>query len=81
MNKFRIIQILAILLIAGDLAGMWVATDVYNEVEDRIVRVLCLSCIKLEPKIDQAFTFNTIDGAEHPMFVLENLTKGLVFLH
>jgi hypothetical protein len=81
MNKFRIIQILAILLIVGDLGAMWATTDVYDEVEDRIVRVLCLSCIKLEPKTDASFTFETVDGAAHPSFVLENLTKGLVFLH
>ena len=81
MNKFRVIQIMAILLIAGDLVGMWIVTDVYDEVEDRILRVLCLSCIKLDPKTDQAFTFNTVDDVEHPSFVVENLTKGLVFLH
>ena len=81
MNKFRIIQILAIILIAGDLAAMWATTDVYDEVEDRIVRVLCLSCIKLEPKTDSLFTFDILEGTEHPDFVLENLTKGLVFLH
>jgi hypothetical protein len=81
MNKLRIIQIFAIVLIAGDLLGMWVVTDVYDEVQDRIVKVLCLSCIKLEPKTTTEFTFTTANGAAHPSFVLENLTRGLVFLH
>ena len=81
MNKFRIVQFLAILLIAGDLASIWVTTDVYDEVEDKIVRILCLSCIKLEPKTNSSFTFETVNTEEHPTFVLENLTKGLVFLH
>jgi hypothetical protein len=81
MNKFRVVQLLAILLIAGDLMAMWVVTDVYDEVEDRIVRVLCLSCIKLEPRTEASFTFDTVGNAGHPEFVLENLTKGLVFLH
>ncbi len=81
MNKLRIIQIFAIVLIAGDLIGMWAVTDVYDEVQDRIVKVLCLSCIKLEPKTTTEFTFTTANGAPHPTFVLENLTHGLVFLH
>jgi hypothetical protein len=81
MNKFRIVQILAIVLIAGDLAAMWVVTDVYDDIEDRIVRVLCLSCIKLEPKVEASFTFDTVDDAAHPEYVLENLTQGIVWLH
>ncbi|MBU1941685.1 MAG: hypothetical protein KKC68_07925 [Candidatus Thermoplasmatota archaeon] len=81
MKKLRIIQVFAIILIAGDLVGMWAVTDVYTEVQDRIVKILCLSCIKLEPKTTQEFTFVTANGAVHPPFMLENLTHGLVFLH
>ena len=81
MNKLRIIQILVFLLIAGDLIAVWASTDVYEEVQNNIVEVLCLSCIKLRPKTEVNFTFEPVEGFDHPDFVLENLTKGLVFLH
>lgn len=81
MNKILVIQITALLLISGALGGMFFATNVYDEVQSRIVLVLCLSCIKLEPKTIANFTFETVDNIQHPNFVLENLTKGPVFLH
>ena len=81
MKKMTVIQISILILLAGSLGGMFVFTNVYDDVESGIVRVLCLSCIKLEPKTNIEFTFNTVDNEPHPSFILENLTKGPVFLH
>jgi hypothetical protein len=81
MKRFRIVQILVLLLVAGDLSAMWATTDVYEDIQERIVKVLCLSCIKLRPRTEVNFTFDTVGGVDHPEFVLENLSKGLVFLH
>lgn len=75
-----VLQLGVLLVLAGLLTGMFVFTDVYNEVRERIVRVLCLSCIKLQPYTIREFTFTTANNASHPDFVLENLTKGPVFL-
>ncbi|MFH1101698.1 MAG: hypothetical protein V1726_06660 [Methanobacteriota archaeon] len=81
MRNMLVVQLCTILLISGALGGMFVFTDVYNEVHSRIVSVLCLSCLKLQPKTDSAFTFTTANGEPHPSFVLENLTTGPIFLH
>jgi hypothetical protein len=81
MKKFFAIQICALLLVSGALGGMLAVTPVYNEVRSGIVLVLCLSCLKLEPKTNTEFTFLTADNRPHAGFVLENLTKGPVFLH
>ena len=81
MKKQTLLQITALLLVSGFLIGMFVTANVYEETKARIVDVLCLSCIKLEPKTIQEFTFVTANNAPHPSFVTENLTKGIVFLH
>jgi len=81
MRKMFVIQIGILLLISGGLGGMFLFTDVYEDVQANIVSVLCLSCLKLEPKTVREFTFETANGEPHPDFVLENLTKGPVFLH
>ena len=81
MRKIITVQITALLLISGALGGMLFFTEIYDEVHSRIVLVLCLSCIKLEPKTVVDFTFETANGKPHPDFVLENLTKGPIFLH
>jgi hypothetical protein len=67
-------------VVSGMLGGLFLTADVYEETRSRIVEVLCLSCIKLEPRTIREFTFNTVDNASHPYFVTENLTKGPVFL-
>jgi hypothetical protein len=81
MKKMFTVQVAALLLISGSLAGMLVFTPVYDEVRNGIVLVLCLSCLKLEPRTLVDFTFDTVDNQLHPGFVLENLSKGPVFLH
>lgn len=74
------LQISLILIFTGSLGGMFAFTDVYDNVQKGIVEVLCLSCIKLQPKTTTDFTFKTANGQAHPDFVKENLTKGPVFL-
>jgi len=81
MNKMIVLQISALIIVSGSLGGLLVFTDVYEEVHSGIVSVLCLSCLKLEPKTKTDFTFETAYGEPHPDFVLDNLTKGVVFLH
>jgi hypothetical protein len=80
MKKSVIFQIIAALTVSGLLAGVFITTNAYEETKARIVEVLCLSCIKLEPKTIQEFTFDTEGNAPHPYYVTENLTKGPVFL-
>lgn len=78
MNKktFFSIQIIGLILVSASLGGILVYTPVYGEVQDGIVKVLCLSCLKLEPRTASDFTFDTVDNFEHPSFMLENLSKG-----
>ena len=80
MKKLAVIQLTALLLVTGLLLGMFTATNVYTEVQSRIVSVLCLSCIKLQPKTNKEFSFTTANGKPHPPFVLENITKGPIFI-
>jgi thiol-disulfide isomerase/thioredoxin len=81
MKKILVVQITTFLLVAGFFSGMLVFTPVYEEVNSRIVNVLCLSCLKLTPVVERNFTFVTANGEPQPDFVLDNLTKGPVFLH
>jgi len=80
MKKLLIIQICAILLFSGTLGGMFVSTDVYEDVKSGITSVLCLSCIKLEPITQLDFTFNVAKGQDHSGFVLDSLKEGPVFI-
>lgn len=75
-KKFFAIQVICLLVAGVGLAAMISFTPAYAEVRDGIVRVLCLSCLKLEPKTASDFTFDTVDDAHHPEFFLENLSKG-----
>jgi hypothetical protein len=81
MNKTLVIKIAALIIVSALLGGIFVGTNAYEETKARIVEVLCLSCIKLEPKTSQEFIFDTENNAEHPDFVTDNLTNGPVFLH
>ena len=81
MNNKRLAQIMAYLLVTGALGGIIIFTDTYQEVQSNIVSILCLSCTKLEPVTEADFTFETANGELHSSFVLDNLSKGPVFLH
>lgn len=81
MKKFFAIQVSALILVSSLLGGMLVFTDVYEEVHTNIVLVPCLACLKLDPKTETDFTFQTANSEPNPDFVLDNLTKGVVFLH
>jgi len=83
MNKKTLlaVQISAIILFSSVLGGMFYFTDIYDDVESGIVRVLCLSCIKLQPVTSKEFTFDTANGEPHPDFVTDSLkTKGPVLI-
>ncbi|MBU2564679.1 MAG: thioredoxin family protein [Candidatus Thermoplasmatota archaeon] len=47
----------------------------------RISSILCYSCLGLEPKSEMDFTFNTVGGKNHPVFVTEKLKEKPVFVH
>lgn len=81
MKKQQLIQLSAVVIVSLSLTAMLVGTDVYTEVHDGIVTVLCLSCLKLDPKTSVDFTFQTANNHAHPAFVLDNITDGIVFLH
>ena len=81
MKKIFAINICLLILVSGSLSYMLVEADIYDRVQSGIVEVLCLSCLKLEPVKNSEFVFNTANGEPHPDFVIENLTKGVVFLH
>ncbi|MDH7506878.1 MAG: hypothetical protein QHH15_03720 [Candidatus Thermoplasmatota archaeon] len=81
-NKYVVsIGITLVICISVGFSAMLIFTDVYNEVKFKIVDVICLSCLKLNPKTSMDFTFETANGQAHYDFILENLTKGPVFLH
>lgn len=80
-KKQFIAQVTVFILISSGISFMLVGTDVYDEIHDSIVEVLCLSCLKLDPKTVVNFTFETADNKAHPDYVLDNLSSGVVFLH
>jgi len=80
MSKLIVLQICVMVIVGGGLSATLFYTDTYDDVKSRIVSVLCLGCLKLDPKTMLDFTFNTANNADHPLFVLENLTIGPVFL-
>ncbi len=80
-QKKFIAQITILIIITGCFSGMIIGTDVYEEVQGHIVEVLCLSCLKLDPKTIVEFTFETVDDTAHPDYVLDNLSSGIVVLH
>jgi hypothetical protein len=77
MKRLFVVQIGVILLVAG---GALYSSGAYSTVQDNIVKVLCLSCIKLEPKTSAEFTFQTATGGPHPLFIRENLTTGPIVI-
>ena len=80
MKKMQILQIIMFLLLVIIFFSVIIKTDVYDQVKRKIVEELCLSCIKLKPNTIKEYRFETANGAPHPDFVLENLSKGPVIL-
>ncbi len=80
MRRMFSTQIALLIIFSSVFTGMVFFTDVYDEVYTRIVSVTCLSCIKLDPKTSSEFFFETANGENHPEFVLENLSRGPVFI-
>ena len=79
MQKMLVAQVALLVLIAVGF-GELVYCGVYDDIHDAIVSTLCLSCIKLDPVSRLDFVFETANGEDHPEFVLENLTKGPLFI-
>lgn len=80
MNKMLSVQIVLLVVFLGAFGGMFAYTDVYGNIKSTIVDTTCFSCIKMDPISKINFTFETVDDRPHPSFVLDNLTKGPVFL-
>jgi hypothetical protein len=80
MKKLFAIQIFLLIIFSVTLGGLLVFTDIYNDVKSNIVEQTCFSCLKLDRIASLDFTFDTVDGRSHPDFILDNLTKGPVFI-
>ena len=80
MKKIQILQIIIIFIFVISFFDILFTTDIYNEVQQKIVEELCLSCIKLKPNTIKEYRFETANGAPHPDFILENLSKGPIIL-
>jgi len=80
MNKILVLQISLLVVFGSGLGYLMLYTDVYNEVQQNIVSTVCLSCIKMYPVPTFEFIFDTQNDQMHPNFVLDNLSKGPVFL-
>lgn len=80
MNKLFVVLISVIVIFLGVFAGMLVYSDTYHDIKSTIVDTICLSCIKMDPVVQFEFTFETAGNRQHPDFVLDNLSKGPVFL-
>lgn len=79
LNKINIVQIILLSVFIIGLFASFYYTDVYFDVKENIVETVCLSCIKMDPAPSMSFTFETKKGS-HPDFILDNLTKGPIFL-
>jgi len=79
-EKFKAAWIVGIVVFSSMLGGMIVFTDSYDDVLKGIVKVTCLSCIKLQPKTVVEFKFDTYNDAHHPDFILEDLKEGPIFI-
>lgn len=81
MNKMLVFHITLFVIFSGSLGGMFLYTDAYDNIKATIVDKTCFSCIKMDPVSNlEEFVFKTANGKPHPEFVLNNLTKGPVFL-
>jgi hypothetical protein len=81
MEKLFVFQIAALLVVSGTFGGMIIFTDIYEDVQSKIVETLCLSCIKLDTNLPIKFTFETANNQAHPEFVIDTLkTKGPILI-
>jgi thiol-disulfide isomerase/thioredoxin len=80
MKRMQILQIIIIFAFIFSFFNILFTTDVYDEVQRKIVEELCLSCIKLKPNTIKEYRFETANGVPNPKFILENLSKGPVIL-
>jgi hypothetical protein len=80
MNKLFVFQVSMFLIFSGASVSLLVYTDLYSDIKSTIVDTVCLSCIKMDPAVKFEFTFKTADNRPHPEFILDNLSKGPIFL-
>lgn len=72
------LRIFTVILSIGLLA-IGILANGYGETEEK-AKVLCLSCLGLNPKTVLEFRFETANGEKHPDFVLKPLEDKPVFL-
>ncbi|PKK86147.1 MAG: hypothetical protein CVT48_02485 [Thermoplasmata archaeon HGW-Thermoplasmata-1] len=72
VEKTDFVRLAAVVAVAGLFLLSGIALDGYAK-SKATGSVLCLSCIKLEPKTDIEFIFETANGKAHPGFVLDAL--------
>ena len=80
MKITNIISLIILFIFIISFFSILFTSDVYNDVQRKIVEELCLSCIKLKPNTIKEYRFETANGIPHPKFILENLSKGPVIL-
>ncbi len=81
MKKEFFAAVAMLIISLSSLSYLLTSTSVYSDVRDKIVSVLCLSCIKMEPRTVLKFRFQTATSEPFPDPLLENLTEGVIFLH
>jgi len=80
MKKILVLQISLLIIFSAAGVGLLFSTDIYNDVQRKIVEELCLSCVKLKPDTKVEYLFDTANDESHPTFVLENLSYGPVLI-
>ena len=80
MRRMQIFQIIMLLVFVISFFSVIFTTDVYDEVQRKIVEEFCLSCVKLKPNTIKEYRFETANEAPYPDFILENLSKGPIII-
>jgi len=80
MKSLFAVQIGLLIVVGVMLGGVLVSSGVYSDVQNNIVKVLCLSCIKLDPKTSSNFTFETANGQPHPKTFRDELVNGPIMI-
>lgn len=81
MEKLIVAQVVVLLIVTGSLGGMFVYTDIYEDVQAKIVETICLSCAKLDTNLPVEFTFETANGKDNPDFIVDILkNKGPILI-